>query len=285
MMFLICSNPEPDQVKRNPGSSAVAHLKFRCYALTIVSKFGLPGLRSRGATRNMRLPVLLLMLPLLAACARLPMTEARGTPVAWVAAESFARLHDGLTPLGSAVAIGPELLATNAHVLRGGSFTPGALLDFTRGDGAVSGRARLLAVSGRMDLALLRIPRGALQPAPLAEAAPSAGQPVWAAGAPSAGPAVAAGFIERPALRLPGSGPGFTARIGALMGYSGGPVVDGEGQVLGLVTALPRPGAAPVMALLTGLDLDGLVRGGTREIFVLSIGALREEADLLLARE
>jgi hypothetical protein len=253
MMFLICSNPDPDQVKRNPGSSAIAHLKFRCYIVTIVSKFGLPGLRPRGATRNLRLPIFLLMLPLLAACARLPMTEARGTPVAWVAAESFVRLHDGLTPLGSAVAIGPELLATNAHVLRGGTFAPGALLDFTRGDGAASGRARLLAVSGRMDLALLRVPRGALRPAPLAEAAPSAGQPVWAAG--------------------------------ALIGYSGGPVVDGEGRVLGLVTALPRPGAAPVMALLTGLDLDGLVRGGTREIFVLSIGALREEADLLLARE
>jgi S1-C subfamily serine protease len=226
-----------------------------------------------------------LSLLLIAGCARLPVGEARDTPVARVAAESFAQLHDGLAPLSSAVAIGKGLLATNAHVLRG-AFAPGTTLGFTRGDGAVSGHARLLAVSPRMDLALFSVPQGALQPASLAEALPEAGQPVWAAGAPSAGPAVAAGLIERPATTLPGSGPGFTARIGALMGYSGGPVVDGEGRVLGLVTALPRPGAAaPVMALLTGLDLDGLVRAEARDVFVLSITAAREEAGRLLARQ
>lgn len=213
--------------------------------------------------------------------ARLPAEEARATPAARVAAESFAMLHDGGMPLGSAVAIAPGRIVTNAHVLRGRK--PMDRLFVRRGDGAAEGEARLLAISDRMDLAVLSIPPGLFVPAPLAEGPPVPGTRVWAIGAPSAGPAIAAGPVEVPALHLHGYGPGFTTRIGALMGYSGGPVLDGDGVVLGLVTALPQANsAAPVLALLTGLDLDGLLQGTKgREVFALSIAAVRAEADQL----
>jgi S1-C subfamily serine protease len=219
--------------------------------------------------------VSLLCLLLFAACARLPAEEARHTPAAQVAATGFAALsHHGL-PLGSAVAVAPDRLLTNAHAVPAGA----ERLRFTRGDGAGGGEAVVLARSAAMDLAVLGIAPGVMQPVSLAPAAPAVGQPLWAMGAPAAGAAVVAGVAEHPAIELAGHGPGFTARLGALMGYSGGPVVDAAGRVHGMVTALPRPGAAPILAALTGFDVDGLARGAAgREVFVLSLAAAQAEA-------
>lgn len=219
--------------------------------------------------------LLLVTLALLGACARLPAGEARGTPAESAAARSFAQLSSLGVPLGSAVAIAPDRLLTNAHVLPAGTES----LRFRRGDGAVGGEARVLAISDRMDLAVLAIPPGAMQPAPVAAGPPVAGQRIWAVGAPSAGAAVAEGPVVRPAATLPGHGPGFTARLGALLGYSGGPALDEGGRLTGLVTALPQPGAAPLLAALSGMDLDGLARGRAgREVFLLSIDAAIAEA-------
>jgi S1-C subfamily serine protease len=127
-----------------------------------------------------------------------------------------------------------------------------------------------------MDLAVLAVP-AVFAPAVPAAAPPWEGAPIWAAGSPAAGPAVAAGQVVRTGTNLPGHGPGFTARIGALLGYSGGPALDGQGRLLGLVTALPQPGAAPLLAALSGVDLDGLARG-EREVFLLGIGDALAEA-------
>jgi hypothetical protein len=64
----------------------------------------------------------------------------------------------------------------------------------------------------------------------------------------------------------------------ALLGYSGGPAVDGQGRLVGLVTALPQPGAAPLLAALSGVDLDGLARGRAgREVFLLGAPAVIAE--------
>lgn len=227
------------------------------------------------------LGVLSLCLLLLGACARLPAEEARGTPAESVAALGFAQLSATGMPVGSAVAIAPDRLLTNAHVVPAGV----EALGFRRGDGAAGGTARLLARSERMGLAVLAIPPGVMRPVPVAPAAPAAGGRVWALGAPSAGPALAAGEVVQPALLLPGHGPGFTARLGALLGYSGGPALDGEGRLLGLVTALPQPGAAPLLAALSGLDLDGLARGPAgREVFLLGIAPALAEAERLVPR-
>jgi hypothetical protein len=109
---------------------------------------------------------------------------------------------------------------------------------------------------------------------------PVTGEPLWALGAPNAGPARARGEVRQPDVLLQGGGRGMTARLGALMGYSGGPLVDGQGRLRGLVTALLRPGAGPLLAGLIGPDLDGLAhRREQREVFVLSIGTAMIESE------
>lgn len=223
------------------------------------------------------LPLLLsLLLP--GACARLPGGEARGTPAEAAATQGFAKLSFHSLPRGAAVALAPGLLATNAHVVPDGA----EQLQAIRGDGAAWAEARLIARSATMDLALLAVPPGIF--APLAPAGPAqAGQALWAAGAPAAGAAVATGQVLHPGVLLPGHGPGFTARLPALLGYSGGPAVDAEGRLLGLVTALPQPGAAPLLAALSGFDLEGLARRDSgREVFLLSVEAVLTEAVRLL---
>jgi hypothetical protein len=226
-----------------------------------------------GRTSLLRLLAPLLLL-LATACARLPAGDAQGSPAEAVAARGFALLSAGGLPLGSAVAVAPDRLLTNAHILPDGA----TRLRFIRGDGAARGEAVLLARSPRMDLAVLAVPAGVLSPVPLAESPPRPGQTIWALGAPVVGPAVATGHVERPAATLIGHGPGFTARLGALMGYSGGPALDEAGRLLGLVTALPQPGAAPLLAALSGFDLDGLARGAGREVFLLGGPAALVEA-------
>lgn len=214
----------------------------------------------------------LLALPLAAGCARLPAEQARGTPAGGAAAQSFATLlpeRPG-APLGSAVGVAPGLAATAAHTL--GEATRFRL---ARGDGAAEAPARLLVRLPESDLALLATDPGLLAPLPLAGRPVRPGERVWAVGTPVLGPSLAAGEVALPHALLPGHGLGFTARIGALMGYSGGPVLDAEGRLLGLTSALTRPGAALALAALSGLDLDGLARG-PREVFVLGAPAIAE---------
>ena len=65
------------------------------------------------------------------------------------------------------------------------------------------------------------------------------------------------------------------------MGFSGGPVVDRTGRVMGLTTALPQPGAAPLLAAMTGVDLAGLTEGARRQVFILDIREAMAEAERL----
>jgi S1-C subfamily serine protease len=228
------------------------------------------------ARRTLLAALLAAVLP--GGCARLPGGDAAGTPAAAVSQASFAAVASaGGAPLGSAVAIAGQLLVTNRHVVRGAD----AVL-LRRGDGQGEAPGRVIARSERMDLAVIAAPPGFLAPARPARALPSAGQPVWAAGVPNAGPAVAAGRVARPAVLMTGFGEGFTAQVGALLGYSGGPVVDAAGELLGLTTALHEPGAATLLAVLSGLDLDGLARADRREVFVLGLPEIRAELARLL---
>lgn len=212
----------------------------------------------------------------LGACARLPAEEARPTPAAAVAASGFAALSSHGAPLGSAVAVAPGRLLTSAHLLPEGVEVVEAL----RGDGARRATARVLARSTVMDLAVLAVPSGIFEPVVARVDTPALGQRLWALGAPSAGPALAVGLVTLPSAVMEGRGPGFTARIGALMGYSGGPALDEAGHLRGLVTALPGRGGATALAALTGMDLDGIARGVTgREVFFLSIAAALAESE------
>jgi len=221
---------------------------------------------------------LLLALPL-SACAGLPAEEGAGTPIAPILGTGFAALHEdaGGVPgalLGAAVAVSPGRVACTTHTLPGGSGS----VWLRRGDGASARRATVLARSPRMDLSILDDRDGLLAPPEPCGRAVSAGDRVWAAGAPGIGAGVAAGVVEIPDAVLPRFGRGFTARMPALMGYSGGPVVGPDGRLRGLVSALPDGRGAGMLAALTGMDLGGLAAGGTRRVFVLPIGRVMEEA-------
>ena len=221
----------------------------------------------------------LLTLPAgLAACAGLPGMEAAGTPVAPLLRTGFAALHaDGAggagAVLGSAVAVAPGRVACTTHALpRGADF-----VWLRRGDGAPARRVPVLARSPRMDLSILGDAAGLLLPADPCGAEVITGDAVWAAGMPGIGPGVATGTVEIPDAILPRFGRGFTARMPALMGYSGGPVVGNDGRLKGLVAAVPDEGGSGALALLAGMDLGGLAAGRGRRVFALSIHEVMEE--------
>ncbi len=213
---------------------------------------------------------------LLSGCAAPAAQVALGTPAERITATGFAVLRSGGQSRGAVVGFRPGLVLTCAHLLQDGEVAP----SLRRADGGET-TARLVARSARMDLAVLSVPAGFLAPATAASAPPRPGDTVWAAGAPGLGPSVAQGHVEAPDAEMPGFGRGFTARMPALMGYSGGPVVDEAGRLLGLTAALPEPGAAGAIAFLTGADLDGL-SGRPRRVFVLAIRRVEIEAGRLL---
>ncbi len=214
---------------------------------------------------------------LLMGCASLPAQQAAGTPAARVARDSLASLQASGVSVGAAIAVDDRHVLTNAHVMR----QAGGPVTLRRADGQAEAPAQLVATSPRMDLAVLRMPEGFLRPAALAPELPVAGEAVWALGPEGLGRALAEGRVARPYVQMRGFGPGFTAALGALMGFSGGPVVDRSGHVMGLTTALPQPGAAPLLAGMTGMDLAGLIEGARRQVFILDIREAMAEVERL----
>jgi S1-C subfamily serine protease len=165
--------------------------------------------------------------------------------------------------IGSAFALGDGVAVTNRHVVQG--LLPGDRVVLVAGSARVL--AEVVAVSPRIDLALLAVPPGLLAPTDDAPAS-AAGAAVSAAGieAATGERRVEPGVLVLPRLDLPAFGPGLVARIpGARPGFSGGPLFDGEGRLLGMVTAL-RP-----------------ARGAPVEAFALGAAAVRAEAARLLA--
>jgi S1-C subfamily serine protease len=224
-----------------------------------------------------RIAVVALGLVLLMGCASLPAEQAEGTPAGRVARDSLASLQASGVSVGAAIAVDDRHVLTNAHVMR----QAGGAVTMRRADGSAEVPAQLVATSPRMDLAVLRMPEGFLRPAALAPELPVAGEAVWALGPEGLGRALAEGRVARPYVQMRGFGPGFTAGLGALMGFSGGPVVDRSGRVMGLTTALPQPGAAPLLAAMTGVDLAGLAEGARRQVFILDIREAMAEAERL----
>jgi S1-C subfamily serine protease len=55
------------------------------------------------------------------------------------------------------------------------------------------------------------------------------------------------------------------------MGFSGDPVVNQGGEVVGLTTARIGTGGAGLLGSLTGIDLAGLANPMGREVFVLRL--------------
>jgi S1-C subfamily serine protease len=201
-------------------------------------------------------------------------------PVQAAIGASYAAVHvggDGLPrTIGSAVAFDDQYVITNAHVLKaGGVAVQQAVL--VRHDGARAA-VRVLARSERMDLAVLVAPRGFLRPAERLSAGVSEGMAVWAAGSSAAGPVTADGWISRLGMHVPAFGPGMVARMDAALGFSGGPVLDAAGRVVGITTALRDAGPA---GLPEGARAEK--RRPRREVFLLSIAAVEAEARGLIA--
>lgn len=158
--------------------------------------------------------------------------------------------RSGYEAFGSAFAIDPDHVVTAAHVVR----------NLSRGDSMtlVYGGDRFTAIfvgrSATIDLAVLLQPRGAVPPV-LGSTFPYVGQKIIANGTTvyPEGPRVrqVSGEITMSCAKVAGFGLGLIASIvGVTPGFSGGPVFDGGGRLVGMLAALdyggkPRDAFAP----------------------------------------
>jgi serine protease Do len=145
---------------------------------------------------------------------------------------------------GAGVVWAPELIVTNAHVLRGPRVrvrtADGRCLD-----------ARVVAGDRAVDLALLRAPGLDLPPAICAgDASPAVGSLIVALGHPLGVPgAVTRGIVHAVGALRPGGRAWIQADLKLAPGNSGGPLADAHGHVVGvnamivdgLSLAIPAP--------------------------------------------
>lgn len=181
--------------------------------------------------------------------------------------------------VGSSFALADGIAVTNRHVLRG--LAPGARVRLLGpGHGVAAGT--VLALSPRMDLAVLAIPAGLLPVVPAAPAPVAAGEPVLAAGVDASdgpgGPRYEApGEVVTAAAEIAAFGPGLIARLpGGRPGFSGAPLFDRRGRLVGMVTAL-RSGRGRIAAA-------GPMPVGAPEVeaYALRADAIRDEVARLL---
>lgn len=200
------------------------------------------------------------------------------------AIDHHATLRNG-DVMGSAFLIAPEVAVTNAHVVAG--LRPGAEVWLSVAGTERPAAARLIAVSGRMDLAVLRAPAGLAPPVGPADAEGRRGLAVRAAGVDaSGGPRAGArlelgGAVTDPREDLGAYGPGLVVHMpGVRPGFSGGPVLDEAGRLVGMIAAIrPAGGGAADQA-------SGYAPRRARpadEAFVLRAAEIRREAARLIA--
>lgn len=174
--------------------------------------------------------------------------------------------------VGSAFMIDAGLMVTNAHVVAGRRIGDRiALL-------APTGRqvtARLQAVSTQMDLAVLSVDG---TPTPVVPHSPRhmvRGAQVVAVGivARSGNPRqrhIIRGIVSSATHSLEPFGPGVIARMPSVQkGFSGGPVFDQNGDLVGMIAALRSEQASP---------------SGRREAFILLAAEIRAEIARLVGR-
>ncbi|GAA4481628.1 acid resistance serine protease MarP [Rhodococcus olei] len=138
---------------------------------------------------------------------------------------------------GSGFVVAPERVMTNAHVVAG---TNQVVVD--TGDGALT--AKVVLFDPSVDVAVLAVPGLDAAPLPFAPRPASSGDDALVLGYPGGGPYTASAARIRETLDL--NGPDiyrardvtrevYTVRGSIKQGNSGGPLVDAQGRVLGVV--------------------------------------------------
>lgn len=186
--------------------------------------------------------------------------------------------------VGSAFAIADGIAVTNRHVVAG--LQPGdAVVFIASRPGGARAEARLLAVSPRMDLAVLHIPSGLVPVVDTAAAPATAGLVVEAAGidAGEGGDGSllqAAGIVLDPVETIGAFGPGLIARLpGARPGFSGAALLDTGGHLVGMVTALR---SVETVDIVPTAGVRARRGRPTVEAFALRAAAIRAEVRRLL---
>jgi S1-C subfamily serine protease len=143
-----------------------------------------------------------------------------------------------VTGQGSAVIIDPDgLLATNTHVIDGASSVTVVLADGNRHD------AEVVGTDPTTDLAVLRVDATELPSATLADDLPAVGATAIAIGSPfGLEGSVTSGIVSALDRSLVGEGGALTGLIqtdaAINPGNSGGALVDDQGRVIGINTAI-----------------------------------------------
>jgi S1-C subfamily serine protease len=187
--------------------------------------------------------------------------------------------------VGSAFPLDRGVLATAAHLVPG--LAPGdSVVVRSGGPGGPMAEAMLLAVSRELDLALLRPPHDLPLSPPPPDAGVTAYAAVVAAGSvPARDPAIVAhprrisGATTGETLRIAGVGHGLIAHLpGVTQGFSGGPVLDERGGLVGMIVAIRRhPASGSAFA-------PNQLRSAQTEAFVLPAALIRREAGRLLVQ-
>lgn len=174
--------------------------------------------------------------------------------------------------IGSAFMIDAGLVVTNAHVITGRRTGDRVTLLSSTGRHIT---ARIAAVSTQMDLAVLSVSGTPMPIVPRAPRQASRGAQVVAVGivARSGNPRqrhIIRGVVSSGTQAVDPFGPGVIARMPSVQkGFSGGPVFDRNGGLVGMLSALRPARASP---------------SGRREAFILSAEEIRAEISRLIAR-